>query len=77
MPTGDSPGWHQVIADNFNQAVPLCQFPKAVATTWRNTSPAGWKDTSKRGTYEPAKVVSIADGLRDGLGDNGRCRLDR
>ena len=77
MPTGDSPGWHEVIADNFNQTVPLGQFPKAVAAPWGNSSPDGWKDTSERGTYEPPKVVSIADGLRDGLGGNGRCRLDR
>jgi len=63
MPTGDIPGWHQVFADNFNENVPVGSFPSAVASTWGNSYPDGWLDTSKNGTYMPSKVVSIADGM--------------
>src|ERR1035437_1839854 len=63
MPTGDIPGWHQVFADNFTQNVPLGSFPAAVASTWGNSYPDGWTDTTKNGTYMPSKVVSIANGV--------------
>jgi beta-glucanase (GH16 family) len=63
MPTGDTPGWHQVFADNFTQNVPLGSFPAAVASKWGNSYPDGWTDTTKNGTYMPSKVVSIANGV--------------
>jgi beta-glucanase (GH16 family) len=63
MPTGDVPGWHQVFADNFTQNVPVGQFPGAVSSSWGNSYPDGWKDTSGAGTYMPSKVVSIANGV--------------
>jgi hypothetical protein len=63
MPTGDIPGWHQVFADNFSQNVPVGSFPSAVASTWGNSYPDGWLDTSKNGTYMPTKVVSISGGM--------------
>jgi beta-glucanase (GH16 family) len=63
MPTGDIPGWHQVFADNFTQNVPLGQFPGAVSSSWGNSYPDGWKDTSGNGTYMPSKVVSFRNGV--------------
>jgi beta-glucanase (GH16 family) len=63
MPRGDLPGWHQVFADDFQHPVPLGQFPQAVAAKWGNSYPDGWKDTTKKGTYMPSQVVSIADGV--------------
>lgn len=63
MPRGNSPGWHQVFADNFDQTVPLGKFPAAVSATWSHTYPDGFKDTSKQGRYEPTKVVSIEHGV--------------
>jgi len=63
MPRGNLPGWHQVLADNFDQTVPIGHFPGAVAATWGRTYPDGLKDTSKLGRYEPTKVVSIGDGV--------------
>ena len=63
MPRGDIPGWHQVFADNFRQPVPLGEFPQAVAAKWGSSYPDGWKDTTKKGTYMPSQVVSIADGI--------------
>src|ERR1035437_1182242 len=65
MPTGDIPGWHQVFSDNFTQNVPLGTFPAAVASTWGNSYPDGWLDTSKAGTYMPSQVVSFQNGVMD------------
>lgn len=64
MPVGNLPGWKQVFVDNFAQSVPTGKFPQAVSTKW-SAYPTGWKDTSKFGTYSPAKVVSIHDGIMD------------
>lgn len=64
MPTGPLPGWEQVFADDFRQDVPTGQFPAAVADKWRAYDD-GWQDTSRNGTYSPAKVVSIHDGVMD------------
>jgi hypothetical protein len=62
MPVGDIPGWHQIFADDFLTDVPLGSFPSAVSSRW-NAYPDGWMDTSKNGTYEPSKVVSISGGV--------------
>lgn len=63
MPTGNIPGWHQVLAENFNETVPLGRFPAAVAARWGHSYPDGFKDTSKLGRYEPTKTVSIEHGV--------------
>lgn len=63
MPRGNLPGWRQVFADDFKQTVPLGDFPAAAAATWGNSYADGLKDTSKNGTYEPTKVVSIGHGV--------------
>lgn len=62
MPTGDLPQFKQIFADDFTQDVPLGSFPTAVASTW-GAYPSPWNDTSKNGEYDPAAVVSIADGV--------------
>jgi hypothetical protein len=61
MPVGDIPGWHQIFTDDFTTAVPLGKFPSAVSSKW--TAYSGFSDTSGHGTYDPAKVISIAHGV--------------
>ena len=61
MPVGDLPGWHQIFTDNFATSLPLGGFPSAVASKW--TAYSGFPDTSGHGVYDPAKVVSIANGM--------------
>src|SRR5437764_782137 len=61
MPVGDLPGWHQIFTDNFAANVPLGSFPAAVASKW--TAYSGFADTSGHGTYDPAKVISISNGV--------------
>jgi hypothetical protein len=61
-PRGDVPGWRQVFFDDFNVDVPLGSFPSAVKSAW-GAYPYPAKDTTKRGTYWPEKVVSINDGV--------------
>jgi hypothetical protein len=63
MPVGDVPGLHQVFADDFTKTVPLGSFPAAVSSTWGNSYPDGWTDTSGAGTYMPSKVISVANGV--------------
>jgi hypothetical protein len=63
MPVGDTPGWHQVFADNFTQNVPLGSFPSAVQSRWGNSYPDGWSDTTRHGVYMPSRVVSIDHGI--------------
>ena len=62
LPPASLPGWHRVFADDFSQPVPLGDFPEAVKDRWFAYS-GGAKDTSKAGTYVPAKTVSIANGI--------------
>jgi beta-glucanase (GH16 family) len=61
-PRGDLPGWRQLFVDDFDVDVPLGSFPSAVSARWgAYRYPA--KDTSKRGTYWPERVVSVAGGV--------------
>lgn len=62
MPVGDRDGWRQVFVDDFTTDVGLGSFPAAVSAKWSvYASPA--KDTFGHGTYNPGKVVSIANGV--------------
>jgi Glycosyl hydrolases family 16 len=61
MPVGDLPGWHQIFTDNFATNVPLGSFPAAVSSKW--TAYNGFADTSGHGTYDPSKVISVANGV--------------
>jgi beta-glucanase (GH16 family) len=58
----DLPGWRLVFSDDFNTNVELGDFSSALKRTWF-AYPPGWKDTSKNGTYDARKTVSIEDGL--------------
>ncbi|MGH9279810.1 MAG: glycoside hydrolase family 16 protein, partial [Acidimicrobiales bacterium] len=62
MPVGDLAGWRQVFADDFGTDVAVGGFPAAVASKW-SAYADGWKDTSKHGTYQPSRVVSIVGGV--------------
>jgi Glycosyl hydrolases family 16 len=61
-PRGDLPGWRQLFVDDFDVDVPLGSFPSAVSSKWGAYSYPS-KDTSKRGTYWPQKVVSVDGGV--------------
>jgi beta-glucanase (GH16 family) len=62
MPIGNLPGWRQTSAEDFDTPVPLGSFPTAVAAQW-TAYPSPWKDTAKRGTYSPLKVVEVNNGI--------------
>lgn len=62
VPSADLPGFKQVFSDDFSTDVPLGQFPSAVASTWW-AYPTTFQDTSKNGTYDCARVCSVADGV--------------
>jgi hypothetical protein len=62
MPIGNLPGWKQVFTDDFTADVPLGNFPRAVSSKWQAYS-YPTKDTSRRGTYWPEKVVSVKNGM--------------
>jgi hypothetical protein len=65
MPTGDLPGWKQVVAEDFRIDVPIGQFPGTVyGPVWRGYDHP-YKDTSKHGRYLPGKVISVRDGILD------------
>lgn len=57
-PYGDLAGWRQIFIDDFGLDVPLGQFPGAVNAMW-GAYPTTYKDTSKNGTYDPARTISI------------------
>jgi len=72
MPVGDLNGWRQGFRDDFADDVPLGKFPEAVADKWR-AYPSPVKDTFRRGTYSPHKVVSVSDGvLNENIHAEGR-----
>ncbi len=60
MPSGTIPGWTQVFADNFTQAIPVGTFPTA-ANAW-HTYADGTPDTRAKGQYWPSRVVSESGG---------------
>lgn len=61
-PNTDLPGWKLIFSDDLTTDVPLGQFPTAVSDKW-TAYPNTYKDTSKNGTYDPAKTISIAGSL--------------
>ncbi|MFJ1758199.1 family 16 glycosylhydrolase [Kitasatospora sp. NPDC088134] len=66
-------GWTGCSANGPLQTSHCTGLPAAVDAKWW-AYPSGWKDTSKNGTYDPARTLSIADGQlnihlnRDGAG---------
>ncbi len=62
-PVGDLPGWHQVFVENFSTPAPLGSFPGKAYPDCSVYS--GFRDSSGLGMYEPAKVLSVHDGLLD------------
>jgi hypothetical protein len=62
LPVGSIPGWRQDFTDDFTENVPVGDFPAAVSDKWGDYLD-GWPDTTKHGTYEPSKVVSIENGV--------------
>jgi beta-glucanase (GH16 family) len=64
MPVGDLDGWRQTFAEDFDEDVPLGSFPGAAyEENW--TGYQGFADTSGKGRYETAHVVSVQDGVLD------------
>src|SRR4051812_44898777 len=77
MPTGNLNGWKLVFSDDFPTDVPIGGFtgctsasrtcsglPADVRSKWWAYAD-GWKDTSGNGSYLPAQVISIANGVMD------------
>ena len=62
VPGGDLPGFKQVFSDDFATDVPLGRFPAAVASRWW-AYPSTFRDTSGQGTYDCARVCSVAGGV--------------
>lgn len=67
-PTSSSPpavsGWKALWREDFNRPGPLGSFLEVYGDTM-GAYPAGWKDTSGDGTYDPARTLSAADGAMD------------
>jgi len=64
MPVGDLDGWRQIFAEDFTTPAPLGQFTAVYGNRWF-AYPSPWTDTSGRGTYDPAKVLSVSNGVLD------------
>ncbi|MCG2798893.1 MAG: glycoside hydrolase family 16 protein [Cellulomonas sp.] len=63
-PVGDLPGWKQVFVENFDTSSPLGGFTSSTyASSW--VAYRGFADTSQRGWYDPAKVISVGNGALD------------
>ena len=63
-PAGAPAGWRRVFVDEFATDVPVGSFPSAVSSRWK-VYEDGWKDTSRKGTYMPSRVLSVQGGLLD------------
>ncbi|UQX87866.1 glycoside hydrolase family 16 protein [Jatrophihabitans telluris] len=64
MPVGDLPGWHQVLADNFGTNVGRGSFATSPYTK-RYYGYSGFPDTSRNGSYDPSRVMSVNNGVMD------------
>jgi hypothetical protein len=66
-PVGDLPGWRQLFVEDFTRPAPLGTFMTDAyyGPRFARTYPYPWKDTSKNGTYDPAKTLAVADGRLD------------
>lgn len=61
-PFHDLLGWDLLFSDDFTTDVPLGQFPQAVSAKW-GAYPTSYKDTSKNGTYDPGRTISISNSV--------------
>jgi hypothetical protein len=61
MPTTDLPGWKIAFTDNFNTNIPLGKFPSSVSNRYF-AYPYPWRDTSKRGYYNPERTTYVENG---------------
>jgi hypothetical protein len=60
MPLGDLPGWKQVYAQDFDKPAALGQVGAVYGSDMRGYS--NFTDTSKKGTYDPDRVLSVPEG---------------
>ncbi|SDT19245.1 Glycosyl hydrolases family 16 [Friedmanniella luteola] len=65
MPTGDLPGWRQVFKDDFATSAGRGSLLSNPAYSRRWYSYSGYNDTSGRGRYNPAAVMSTTGGALD------------
>lgn len=61
VPQSDLTGWRMIFNDGFDTNVPLGQFP-VPGGKW-GAYPNTYKDTSKNGTYDPQKTISVANSV--------------
>jgi hypothetical protein len=64
MPVVNLAGWRQIVAQDFTAATPLGSFPGGAYSSGFFPY-AGYRDTSGKGTYDPAKVMSVKGGALD------------
>lgn len=66
-PIGDLPGWRQIFVEDFTRPAALGTFTtdSYYGPRFQRTYPYPWKDTSKHGTYDPGKTLSVANGMLD------------
>jgi hypothetical protein len=64
-PRGDLPGWKQVFVDDFNASVVRGRLLADPRYGSRWFAYSGYADTSGRGNYEPAAVLSTSGGALD------------
>ncbi len=64
-PVGNLPGWRQVFVEDLAQPAALGGFMTSpyYGARFKRTYPFPWKDTSKHGTYDPPKTMSVANDL--------------
>jgi hypothetical protein len=70
MPSSAPAGWQRVMDDSFDEDIPLGEWGRPGGRheqpggNWR-ARPAGYRDSSGRGTYNSMKTTSQHDGLLD------------
>ena len=62
---GATAGWQRRVTSTFNETTRLGAWPGVVAARDWRSRPAGYRDSSGRGTYNSAKTISERDGLLD------------
>ena len=64
MPTSDLQGWRLIFTDDFDEGLPLGNFPTAVSDKW-DAYPYPWTGTPTWAIYDPGRTTSFHDGMMD------------
>jgi hypothetical protein len=61
VPTSNLTGWNIIFSDGFDTDIPLGQFP-VQGGKW-SAYPTTYKDTSRNGTYDPGRTISVTNSV--------------